>query len=283
MKQDEQTLETKTEVMTMSAIEAQERASVDIQIATARKYPRSMKAFKTKALDMATIDQETAESCIYQRPVGGGKFAEGLSVRSAEIVACSYGNLRVAARVVSRTEREVIVQGMAHDLESNYAVSCEVIESTVKKDGTPYDERMRVVIAKAALAKARRDATFQVIPKSLCNFLMTAARAVIAGDDKTLEQRREAVLTWLSKLGIDLKRVWAALAIAGPDELGLDQLATLSGIKTALKDGETTIDESFPSIIAVPVTPLFKGKAAPASNPAPKEPNQAASTPQEAK
>lgn len=248
MSENNQNLE--IEVIPPSAIEAITRAEVDIQIATAHRFPRSMQTFKRRAVEMATLDEDTAASCIYSRPVGGGKFAEGLSVRTAEIVGACYGNLRVGAMIVEQTERYVTARGFAHDLESNFASSCEVIESTVKKDGKPYDERMRVVIAKACLAKARRDATFQVVPKALCKPIETAARAVALGDVTTLDKRRDAVMAWVSKLGIDAARVFAALGIIGPDEIGMEQLATLTGLKTAIKDGEVSVDEAFPSLLA---------------------------------
>lgn len=258
-----------TELMTnatpLSVVESITRGEIDTQISTAHKFPRSMQTFKRRAVEMATLDEDTAASCIYSRPVGGGKFAEGLSVRTAEIVGACYGNLRVAAMIVEQTDRYVKARGMAHDLESNFASACEVIESTVKKDGTPYDERMRVVIAKACLAKARRDATFQVVPKALCKPIEAAAKAVALGDAQTLASRRDACMAWVGKLGIDQKRVFAALNIAGPDEIGLDQLATLLGVKTAIKDGEVTVDEAFPPLtVKAETSKLFTAKEKPA-------------------
>lgn len=244
--------ENQIEVIPPSALESITRGEVDTQIATAHKYPRSMATFKRRATEMATLDEETAASCIYSRPVGGGKFAEGLSVRTAEIVGACYGNLRVGAMIVEQTERYVTARGFAHDLESNFASSCEVIESTVKKDGKPYDERMRVVIAKSALAKARRDATFQVVPKALCKPIESAARAVALGDASTLASRREAVMGWIGKLGIEPQRVFSALGIIGQDEIGMEQLATLTGLKTAIKDGEVSVDEAFPRLALPP-------------------------------
>lgn len=256
------------EVTPLSAIESITRGEIDIQISTAHRFPRSMQTFKRRAVEMATLDEETAASCLYSRPVGGGKFAEGLSVRTAEIVGACYGNLRVGAMIVEQTERYVTARGMAHDLESNFASSCEVIESTVKKDGTPYDERMRVVIAKACLAKARRDATFQVVPKALCKPIETAARAVALGDATTLDKRRDNCMAWIGKLGIDPARVFASLGILGADELGLEQLATLLGLKTAIKDGELQVDEAFPPVIPTAAkSKLFKDDKRPKEKP----------------
>ncbi len=53
------------------ALEAQTRGEIDIQIRTARAYPRSIKQFLNLALEMATLDVETAERCFYALPRGG--------------------------------------------------------------------------------------------------------------------------------------------------------------------------------------------------------------------
>ena len=60
------------EVMAPSALESLERASIDVQVATAHRYPRSIEQFRKRAMAMVSQDVEVAESCIYSRPVGGG-------------------------------------------------------------------------------------------------------------------------------------------------------------------------------------------------------------------
>jgi hypothetical protein len=241
------------EVLPPSAVESQTRAEIDVQISTAHRYPRSMQSFKAKALDMATLDEETAASCIYSRPVGkkNGRpeYAEGLSIRLAEIVGAAYGNLRVGASLIEQTDRFVRARGFAHDLESNFAATSEVVESTVKRDGSPYDERMRVVVAKAALSKALRDATFKVVPRALCKPIADEARKVAVGDAKTMDARRTAVMQWIGKLGIEAERVFSALGVDGEDDIGHDELKTLVGLRTAIKDGDVTVDEAFPRIV----------------------------------
>jgi hypothetical protein len=234
------------EVVGGTALMQLEKASIDMQVATAHQYPRSMTVFKKRAVDMATLDDETAESCIYRRPVGGGKMAEGMSVRMAEIVGACYGNLRVASRVIEQNERYVVAQGVAHDLESNFMSSCEVIESTVGTNGQPYSERMRIVVAKAALAKARRDATFQVVPKALCKPVEKAVRSLLYGDGQPLETRRERVEARINKMGIEPERVYRILGVSGIDDVGAKEMEAFSGVMTAVKDGDTTIDEAFP-------------------------------------
>jgi len=241
-----------------SSIEAIERAQVDVQISTAHRFPRSIEKFRDRALSMATIDQETAESCLYRRPVGKKKgsnaveYAEGASIRLAEIVAASYGNLRVAARIIEQTERFVKCEGVAHDLESNYAGKSEAFEPTVKSDGTPYSESMRAVVAKACLAKAYRDAVFKVVPRALCKQVYEKAKVVAAGNEKSLDERRAKAKSWLNSIRVDDARVFVALGVSEWSQIGNEQLLTLTGLKTAISDQDTTVEAAFPQITRAP-------------------------------
>lgn len=245
------------EVLAPSAILAIERAQIDTQVATAHQYPRSLEQFRKRALGMATLDEETAESCIYVRPVGKEKddrgqwvekYAEGPSIRLAEIVGSAYGNLRVSARVIEQTERFVRCEGTAHDLETNFAGKSEVIEATVTKDGKPYSERQRALIAKVALAKAFRDAVFKVVPRSLCKPVFDAAKKIAVGQGKPLEERRKKARAWVSTIKIDESRVFAAMGVQGWSEITDDHLLKLTGLKTAIGDGDETVDTAFPKI-----------------------------------
>jgi hypothetical protein len=246
-------IEASLEVLAPSALESIERASIDVQVSTAHKFPRSIELFRRRAMDIVQQDLSTAESCIYSRPVGKGpdgkqKYAEGASVRMAEIVASCYGNIRFGARIVEQTERYVKAEGLAHDLETNCAAKSEAMESTLKRDGKPYDERMRIVVAKACLSKALRDAIFRVVPRAMCKSIYDAAVATINKQAKTIDQRIAAVKQWLDQIKVNDARVFAVLEIKGWSEVGNDQLITLTGLRTGIKDNEITIDEAFPPI-----------------------------------
>ncbi len=253
IKKEDEVLSAELVAPTANVLDIQERASVDLQITTAKKYPRDLTRFKEHAVAIATLDEDSAESCIYRRPVGKDKngnqtFAEGMSVRTAEIVGACYGNLRVGARIVEQTDRYVKAQGAAHDLENNFYATSEVIEATVDKYGKPYNERMSVVIAKAALAKARRDAIFQVVPRALAKPIEAAVKEMLYGNAQSLSKRRSTAASWIKKLGIDERRVFEALGVGGIEDLTQKHLETLTGIRTAMKDGDVNIDEAFPEI-----------------------------------
>ena len=92
------------EVIGTTALQAQTAAEVDIAIATAHKFPRSLKRFQSDATTMATVDLETAAACFYKLPRknedGSTKNIEGPSIRFAEIVASCYKNIRYGSRIV---------------------------------------------------------------------------------------------------------------------------------------------------------------------------------------
>ncbi len=261
MSDPNENIETPMEVLQPSALHALERAQIDTQVATAHQYPRSIELFRKRAMSMATLDEETAESCIYCRPVGKQqdaktgqwveKFAEGPSIRLAEIVGCSYGNLRVASRIIEQTPRFVKCEGVCHDLESNYAGKSEIVEATVTRHGEPYSERQRALTAKVALAKAYRDAIFKVVPRALCKPVLEQCKIVAKGEGKPIEERRKKARAWIATLKISEARVFAALNVQGWADVGEDHLTVLTGLKTAINDGDQ-IDEVFPEIAKAP-------------------------------
>jgi len=249
MSEKNEAVQLDAEVLPPAMASVLEKAQVDTQIEMAHRYPRSIARFTRDAVDMAIIDEEIAESCLYSRPVGGGKNADGMSIRMAEIVSANYENLVSGARIIEQTDRYVVAQGVAWDMQKNVRMTSDWKESTVGKDGHPYSERQRALIAQVAQAKARRNAIFGVVPRALCKPIEKAVRDLLFGDGKSLDKRRELAKGWIMKLGIDPERVYHALKISGIEELGAKQLETLTGLRTGIKDGETTVDEAFPMIM----------------------------------
>ena len=94
------------------------KSEIDMQVATAHKYPRSVKRFRDETLAMVTLNENVAQECIYSLP-RDGKNIEGPSARFAEVVASAWGNSRAGARVVSDAGDFVTAQGVFHDLERN--------------------------------------------------------------------------------------------------------------------------------------------------------------------
>lgn len=226
---------------------ARSRVELDQQVATARAYPRSIRRFQQQCMEMATLTEQVAEECFYALP-RDGKTVEGPSARLAEIVASAWGNCRAGARVVDEGAEFITAQGVFHDLERNVSITMEVRRRITGKNGRRYSADMIGVTGNAACAIALRNAVFRGVPKALWSQIYEAARKAAVGGVQTLANKRAAMFTHFLKLGATREAVLAAVGVAGEEDIDLDKLATLKGIATAIKEGETTVEQAFPPL-----------------------------------
>ena len=236
------------EVVETSALEQMERASIDMQITTAKKYPRALSTVKAQMLSFATLDVETAAGCFFTLPArrgGDGKPLQGPSVRLAEIALSSFGNLRAGARVIADDGKVITAQGVCHDLQNNVCVSVEVKRRVTDKNGRRYSDDMVVTTGNAACSIALRNVTFRVVPLALVKPVYEAAKRTAIGDAKTLVQRRADSMAHFAKFGVSKEKVCAALGVKSPEDIGLEHLEVLIGYASAIRDGDATIDEVF--------------------------------------
>ena len=229
------------------------KAEIDTQISTAKAYPRSIKMFLDKAMSMATITEDIAASCSYSLP-RGNKSLDGPSVRLAEIVCSSYGNIRAGARVIENDGKTITAQGICHDLETNYCATVEIKRSILQneyKNGSKtgrmitMNEDMQVVTGNAACAIAYRNAVFKVVPSALIANIYDTARQVAKGTAETLVARRTKAIEWLKSQSITEKQICDVLEIKKVEDIDLDKLAILTGMRSMVKNGESTLQELF--------------------------------------
>lgn len=237
-------ISTVVEVLPESALSQITQAELDVQINTAKAYPRSLKMFIDKAISMATLNESIAASCGYALP-RAGKSLEGPTVRLAEIVCSTYGNIRAGARVISNDGRIVTAQGICHDLETNYCVTVEVKRKVTDKFGKSYSDDMQVVTGNAACAIAYRNAVFKVVPSALVAEVYDKAKQVARGTAETLVDRRNKALTYLRGLGVKDKQICDILEIKKVEDIDLDKLDLLRGMVTLINSGESTVQDVF--------------------------------------
>ena len=237
------------DVLPPTALEAQTRAEYDVAVVTAHRFPRSLAKFRSAAESMATIDAEVAASCFYRLSRNGrdgAKAIEGPSVRFAEIVANAYGNLKFGARITEIGDKEVVAQGMAHDLENNVSTSTEVRRRITTKNGQRFGDDMIAVTCNAACSLALRNAIFKAVPFALAKPIYEKAKQVAVGDARTLADRRTKAMAAFAAMGIDAKRIFARIGVQGADEITLAHLEELLGLHTSIKDGELDAEAEFP-------------------------------------
>ena len=230
-------------------LQALNRSEVDIQIATAKQYPRDLQATLNKIATYATMDKETAEDCFYvlRRKGAGGQDSviEGLSVRMAEIIAGAWGNLRVATRIIGNDGRMITAQAVCHDLETNLAVSKEVKRRITDRNGRTFSEDMQVVTGNAAASIAFRNAVLAVIPKAVTKKVINEVKRVALGQSIDLEQSRQNLLAYFNKIGVTQEQLFFYLGIGTIDAIDKQMIFELRATANAIKEGTTSVEESF--------------------------------------
>lgn len=222
-----------------------EKANVDIQVSTAKRFPRDLIRVKNNSIALVTMDKDTAQSCSYALP-RGGKPITGPSVHLARILAQQYGNIRAEARVVEITDKQIVSRGTAWDLENNYAVAYEVRRSIMSKRGR-FNDDMITVTGNAANAIAYRNAVLSIIPKGIIDGAYKAAQNLITGDlsneAKLISRRKKAIDFFNSEYGITEDEILKLLGKQTINQIKASDIATLLGMQQSLADGDTTVDD----------------------------------------
>ncbi|WP_313030398.1 hypothetical protein [Brucella sp.] len=244
--QDGEVFEETTALASTSMAVQLQKAEIDQLVSTAHAFPRSLKRVQSNILGMATLDEESAEECIYALP-RGGKPIRGPSIRFAEILKQSYGNCRAAARVVhvDKTEGYIEAEGVFHDLETNSASTARVRRRITDKNGRVFKDDMIIVTGNAACSIAMRNAILAGVPKPLWRKAYDMVQATITGDITTLSENREKAFKALAAFGVKPDQVFSALGVQGEEDITVDHIATLRGMYSALKNGEATVEEMF--------------------------------------
>ena len=262
----------------IEVIEAGQRAEYDIQIATAKRYPRNLARVKENCLAIVTMDKETAGTCRYTLP-RGGKTLSGPSVHLARIIAQQYGNIRVDAKIKQITEKQVISEAVAFDLETNYAVRIEVRKSIMQNE-VKWDEAQKksirtgamvrmnddmiTVTGNAANAISFRNAVLNVVPKGLTEICYNAALRQITGDltseDKIIAARNTAIDYLKTTYNVTEDQVLKAIGLRSINQIKTEQIADLRGIAQSLKDGDTTPEEVFHIVEKADTKDVVKAK-----------------------
>ena len=230
------------------ALLAINRSEIDTQVATAKQYPRELPVVLNKIATYATMDVETAADCFYVLRRGGAhgsQTIEGLSVRMAEIIASAWGNLRVQTRIIGNDGRTITAQGVCHDLETNVAVSVEVKRRITDKQGRTFSDDMQVVTGNAASAIAFRNAVLKVVPKAVTKKVIAEVKKVAMGQSLDLETSRQNMIAYFAKLGVTEQMLLDYLDITKREQIDKEMIFELKATANAIKEGTTTVQESF--------------------------------------
>jgi len=245
---------------------------VNALVATAHRYPRDMKRFHDNMLQtIQELDEKEARGINYNAPVGRKKvldadgnpkldkrgkeiwedeYAQGPSVRLAELVYSNYGNIMFKQ---DSWCDEKFAYGVCHgwDYEANNAFTRKAVYSITYsakggRAGTRYADYLVAKMMMKAQAVAFRDVVFKLVPKVIYNKYAQTAMDKAVGPDAEREKRVKRYLDMFSKIGgVERQRIVEKLGFSAEEEIDLDGLRKLIGWYSAIEQGETSMTELF--------------------------------------
>ncbi|MBQ2290208.1 MAG: hypothetical protein II249_06035 [Bacteroidaceae bacterium] len=231
-----------------TALEVLNKSEIDVQISTAKAYPRDVAASLQRIGALAMLDEDVAAECFYKLKRGSGdnaSYIEGVSVRLAEIIAKEWGNIRVQSRIIGNDGKKITSQGICHDLESNYAASVTVERRITDKYGKTFSEDMQVVTGNAANAIAFRNAVLKVVPAAVTKKIVDEIKRKALGQTSELPERRQKMFAAFAKLRVSKEQIFDYLSVQSAEEIDMERVLTMLGAFQAIKEGTTTVEETF--------------------------------------
>jgi len=248
------------------ALEILTKAEFDVLINAARANPRDVMFCRKQVQDVASADAETAASCFFalprKRKTKEGKYEnttiEGESIRMAEIVASMWQNVRTYKRILSldRKTGTITAQATVRDLEKITEATVEETKSIRDKDGSLFSEDRISMQGRSAESVAVSNAVFTVIPKAIFASVFKKIKAVATGEKEgtmdddfvqtSLPDRAANAVKYFVNLGVAEQAVYDLLKVEDMDHITNDDLEQLTGLRTALSEGDTKLVDIFP-------------------------------------
>lgn len=247
------------------------REQIDTLVATAKKYPRSIKKALEEAKMLACHDEETAGSMHYylkrQDKTGKETWIEGHSIRLLEVMAASWGNIWHGTATADDHNGKIIkAHAFCYDLERNHFCAESVGRRISGKFGRTYSDDMIAVTGQAAASIALRNAIKRVIPEAYTKLVGNAAKNVAYGTEKPLIERRQKMIERFRGIDVNQDQLLKFLGKSDFEQIGRDDLEKLGGVFTAIKDNQAKAEEIFPK--AVSIEPASLPAAPPEDEPA---------------
>jgi hypothetical protein len=235
------------------------RVEIDQQVTTAKAYPRNLPMIQQELTALCTLNEETAEECVYALP-RGGKTIRGPSARFADALISFWGNSRTDAYVVQvdREDKFIEAVGIFQDVERNVIRRRRVRRPISDRQGRLYNADMINMTGNAACVIAERNAILNGIPKPLWTVAYDRAFALIAGTIQTLDAKRDRAMKQFANNGIQPAQVLEILGRVDISKIVPDDIVTMRGMLTALKTGEETVESIFGRGAAGPTHDVVK-------------------------
>ncbi len=226
------------------------RATQEVQAAmiVAKRFPRDEMVCYQKIMK-ACERPGLAKEALYAYP-RGGKMVTGPSIRLAEVMAQSWGNLDFGIRELSQKDGVSEVEAYAWDLETNtrQTKTFNVKHGRfTKKKGLTMVEDPRDIYEVTANQGARRmrACILGIIPGDITDAAVDQCEKTVArGDGRSLSEQIRDIVTAFKALGVTMEMIEARLGHKLDATITTEVMALIK-IYKSLKDNMSTREQWF--------------------------------------
>jgi len=247
-------------------VAASAKAEIESAFVVALKMPRNRDQARIEILDSCK-NLRFADKVKYKKPVGKKKegnqwvqnYVEGPSIRFAEEMIRSWGNVKVQCVTIYEDTAKRISLVNVVDLQKNisYSKQITIVKSVERRNAkdrdvisertNSYNQIVFVVVATddevnikeaALISKEIRNASLRLIPQDIIDEAMTVAKETItAGVSSDMKGARKAILDGFAKLGVKPKDLEEYLKHP-VDAISPEQIADLKTIWETISSGQ---------------------------------------------
>jgi hypothetical protein len=231
---------------------------IEVRAILAERHPRKLEPFRQGLLHYCK-HPDFAETAIYRKPVGGGKIAEGFSIRFIEAALTLYHNVYISTRITYEDAERLLISVEVFDLESNLtygqdAVLPKLVERRESKDRRVVGNRINTEGKQVFIVEATKDEMRNVMgaersklirdqgQKLLPFHILVEARRLIDETNATENAKdpdaaKKKILDRFASLGVTAEMLTAY--IDRPlDGLTANDVSELAVLFNGLKDGD---------------------------------------------
>lgn len=226
----------------------QSRAVAEVQAPyiMARANPRDQNAAFTRIMK-ACERPFLAEQAMYAYP-RGGQVVTGPSIRLAEVLAQSWGNVDCGVREISQSNGVSVAEAYAIDLESNTRITkiFHVKHERHTKKGKQLLTDPRDIYELVANQGSRRmrACILAIIPGDVIDAAVEKCKNTLTNGKEPMQDRIRKMVIALDEQGIKIEHIEKRLGHK-LDSIIESELITLRGIYKALKDGVSRRQDFF--------------------------------------
>lgn len=221
---------------------AKSKAAQEVQasLVIAKRFPRDESLAYNRIIESCKR-LSLADVALYSYPRGGTNIS-GPSIRLAEVLAQSWGNIDCGVRELERRGKNSLAESYCWDLETNFRVRKEFeVPHEIKAGGRMKqltDQRDVYELVANNGARRLRACILSVIPRDITDAAVKQVKATIAagdGKEPLIDRTRKMVVAFKEHFGVTIEMIEKKLGHK-LDQIDSEEFVELFGIYNILKD-----------------------------------------------